>query len=299
MRALIYKEAENHFAFCQDHEKAISYDGNSLKVKVFFERKEHAMSFATSLRNWNYDRPLHIITEPTVSDTTAVATPPNLMCVLLKQYDPKFLGEDGSPIQSLADLQGSGVSSAALSAVSLDDDLSKYQSIEKPQLLRYAGNKTYKLHLKNQGKKFGHDKSLKNNPNNMLAGTWNFHQHFDGLNREGKMPTVAINAGEEKEEVQARGHKRRKVMLDIEFLNDQIEFGVSVFLKDGSEKVQGETLKWRSFVHVRDVKTFKDCMGWKYEDTKKQWADAEKLLEGVDEAATFSEGEEAKGEAQE
>ena len=283
MRATVYKAAEEHLAFCVDHDTAIRYEGDDLKVDIYFKEEAAAMKFETSVNNWNYDRPLRTLEPAPQSEPVQdVPSPNNLVRVRLQQYNPARYPkeEGGSPVESLADIQGP-LSSAAPSEAALDTDLAKFQSIEKPELLRYGGTKTYKLHLKNQGKMYGHEKSLKNNEDNMLAGTWLFHQHFDGLNHDMKMPSIAIKPGAVEETVEFSGHKRRKVVVEIEFHDDQAETAISPMLKTGSEK-STPPLRWRSFVHVRDAKTFKDCLQWKYEDTKAKWRQAEDLLNASD-----------------
>jgi hypothetical protein len=273
IRATMYQQAELHRAFCKDHRKAIFYDGDDLKLVLLFKQENEAMNFQTLLRQWNVQRPLGRFPEPDVAKLEQVPLQPDIQPILLNQYEAN--DENDSPMTSLADFQGCSLSRP--SSIDVETDLGKFQSVEKPEWLLVGGCKAYRMHLKNQGAKFKHDKALANDENNMLAGTWTFHQFFDGLNHDKKLPVLAIKPGEIKEEVEVEpGHKRRKVMLDIEFHNDVAETAVSVILKNGSKRIS--PLHWESFVFVRDPKTFNESCQWKYDETKKLWKEEEDLL---------------------
>jgi hypothetical protein len=204
-----------------------------------------------------------------------VPAPPNLKRVVLKDYNSG--DEKESPPMSLADLQGRVGSSSRPSSIASDTDLDKYQSVEKHEWLHFAGNKSYKMHLKNKGKKYGF-LDLAKDENNMLVGSWAFHQVFDCLNHGQKVPVIAIVGGDIMEDLEVEfGTKRRKVMLTIEFHNEEVESAVSSMLKEGSKNLGG--LSWESFVHVTNPKLFKECLQWKYDHTKKLWTEEQELLD--------------------
>lgn len=262
VRAQIYREAEACMAGYVSIDEAIFYDDDKL-----FKEVQNAWNFRTVLSQWICSRPLFSFVTPVVEpDLKTVKNIGVLKKLILDDYKA---ADSESPCQSLEDYAGAALSHTS-SSVSLDNPLSKYQSLEKSELLRLGGCKTYKMHLKNQGKHFNFQ-HLANNENNMLAGTGFFHKFFDGLNTDNtNMPTVAIkSAGLGDEEEVGIGIKRRKVMVDLECRSDCSAITVGSFLKSGSVKIDEVT--WRSSVLVTDHKLFGDCLEWKYKRTKKLW----------------------------
>ena len=163
-------------------------------------------------------------------------------------------------------------------SIEADTDLGKYQALERPEWMQVGGSKPYRMHLKNQGKAFGHDKKLANDENNMLAGSWQFHQFLDGLNMPGKMPIIAVQPAEIKEEVVVeQGHKRRKVMVDIECRDVNTSGVISTMLKPGF--IKKSNLVFSTQVLVKDHKTFTEYLQWKYDDTKTKWEEMQKLVD--------------------
>ena len=278
IRAGVYRLAESRLAFCIHHKSGITYEGNHLKVQLYFKQEAQAMLFESDLSNWNYDK-LVTIDDPVVQSVVPVAAPsPDMQRLLLRQYNPIDFPSDagGSPLQNLAELRGSVSESSEASFALSDDDVTKYQSIESLFFIHGAHNKGYRMHLKNQGKSFHFD-DLRHNENNMLIGSCCFHQAFDGMNNETGMPTIAIKPADKIESQDATdsfvtdsgGRKRFKIFLDVDFYDDLSAQFLSRHFKEGSEKIGDKT--WRTFVHVTDVVTFKDCLNWKHKDTTEKW----------------------------
>ena len=235
-------------------------------MDLYFESKEKAMLFQTSLNLWNDKRPLGPrLPQPEVELRQEANAVHPLERVLQSSYNPK---DSESPCDSVDKLKGQY--SAPASSIDLNDDLSKYQSFEAPHWLRAGRSKAYRLHLKNKGQSYGHDRALANNENNMVAGSWQFHQFFDGLNMENNMPCIALKPGEVGAEVMFEGqHKRRRVHVTIECYDDDVASVMRASLKEGSKSVS-QTV-FASEVYVTNPKTFVECLQWKYDHTKKLW----------------------------
>ena len=267
LRAQIFREAEAHMAWCISIDDSITYDGNTLKIKLFFKTELCAWNFRTVLSQWKFSHHFFNFVAPEVKPDLETVTlhSEDLRRVVISDYNAE---DSESPCQSLDDYMGSALSH--VSSVTLDDPITKYQSLEKPELLGLGGSKAFKIHLKNQGKsyKFQH---LANNPNNVLAGTGFFHQFMDGLNMENKkVPIVALKPGDFGEEVEVEPHmKRRKVIVYLEFRDQVAANTVSSFLKSGSVKIDETT--WQSSVLVAEPALFKECLEWKYCSTKSIW----------------------------
>jgi hypothetical protein len=240
-----------------------------LIVSLYFKSQESAMSFATKLRNWKFNHPYaSSALEDPVVDEEPLCFPgrSGLHPVLLRHYDPKE-AED-SPCTSLADFRGT-TSSLATEPVDFTESLWKYQSIESSVI--FNARKPYRLHIKDKAQ----FKGLRDNENNMFAGSWTFHQLFDGLHTvEGHgVPLLAIQwLGSDPKVTQfPDGERRFKVELQIEFFTDAAEADLVNNLKIGSSKVSDRN--WKVFVHVCEPKTFKECIKWKYAQANKIWND--------------------------
>lgn len=237
VRGRVYKGAEEKLAFRRDDSgnKYIWYEGDDLKVDLYFESKENAMKFQTLLRHWNFNNPLFKINEPLLEPLREEAGSFPLMPVLLKDYDG---AASDSPCQTLSELQGCVISLAT--EIEPDTDLGKYQSLEQPAWLQIGGSNPYKIHLKNRGKSYGHDAGLASNENNLLTGSWTFHQFVDGLNMPDRLPIVALRPGEMQEEVElGPGHKRRKVVVDVVCRDENTFHSVAQMLREGSIHKEG------------------------------------------------------------
>ena len=273
VRGNVYRDAEEFLAFRQRgaEVRCIWYADKDLKIDLFFKTEERAMQFQTSLRQWNFRRPFFQIEQPIVLPLQAMNE--NLLTpVLLAEYQPT---DSDSPCMTLDDLRGN--LSARGTSIEPDTDLGKYQALERPEWLQVGGSRPYRLHLKNQGKGYGHPPALASDENNMLAGSWTFHQFVDGLNMSSQLPIVALEPGEVREEVEIEpGHKRRKVMVNIECCDEQASRVISPMLKPGSEQ---HGLVFSTFVLVKDPGTFTECLQWKYDDTKAKWKANRELLE--------------------
>ena len=147
---------------------------------------------------------------------------------------------------------------------SLSDPLAQFQSIETPCVT----TRPYR-HIKPKAK----FRELANNDSNVLAGSWLFHQFFDGLSTEDEsglsdIPLIALRPDPNKEPrdelVGEPPRKRARVSLLVE-CRPQAGETVGSLLKHGSERISEN--EWKTFIHVPDAKTCCECLQWKYTDT--------------------------------
>lgn len=143
------------------------------------------------------------------------------------------------------------------------NDLVKYQSIEDHT--RRGHDNFYQMNLKDKAL----FKALKNNENNIIAGTWIFHQHLDALNLDEDVPCLALRFVSKADERDASMDGRVCVVVEIEFLDVTSEEKIKGNFKPGTARVKD--LVWQTTLHVKDAVIFKECMDWKEQDTKKKW----------------------------
>ena len=138
----------------------------------------------------------------------------------------------------------------------------------------------YRCHIKPRAKL----RDLAGNDSNIIAGSWLFHQYFDGLNTEddsglSDIPLIALRPDPEEaprdELVGEPPRKRARVSLLVECRSRAGET-VGSLLKHGSERISDTGDVWKTFIHVPDAKTLCECLQWKYTDTQSIWRDADR-----------------------
>ncbi len=115
-----------------------------------------------------------------------------------------------------------------------------------------------------------------NNRDNCIYGSWIFHQYFDSLNTVNKYPEIAVKFDRAEEPAMVDlGHRhemRTKINVTIEFIDEDVANLVSHYLKNGTEAISGDLLKYRSWLYARDAAMMEMFLKDKYEKTKEQWA---------------------------
>jgi hypothetical protein len=265
IRAAVYIRAEEHCAryYCSKAD-SFQYQLDDLHIRVLFlpEDRWKAENFQSSLTLWHVNNPLiglegKVLVEKQISSVTQDETER----VFLSDY---VANDWESPMSSLADFRA-GVSSCQTVSVCTENDLVQFQCLENP--LCFASLGAYRLHIKDKAK----FKILKDNPNNLLAGSWTpFHQFFDGLNTPENLPQVAIRYVQDKgQELVGDESKRFRVEIALEFRDSAAAELMAPRLKTGSSKLN--QLEWLTFVHVENAYEFKQCLDWKYQDTTNKW----------------------------
>ena len=172
-----------------------------------------------------------------------------------------------SPLRDLA-----GLASAASSLPSktpATDELMKFQSLE--DYTRRGVLKYFKMHIK-AAKHRGvtHD-------SNFIAGSWPFHQAFDGMQTEDNIPMLKVTY---ESTVQHRDQNGRfRVTVVIEFYNTTAREQFAPYLKPGSRVVDGHELRFRSFIDVERPDITEESLKFKANLTQQAWDDHEAFLE--------------------
>ncbi|CAM9931226.1 unnamed protein product [Ectocarpus sp. 4 AP-2014] len=161
---------------------------------------------------------------------------------------------------------------SAITVLDVDNPICLYQQLEDPS--RYAGD-PYRLHLISKRYRPEED------PNNYLAGSWEFHQILDGLNFKslGGVPGLVVEFDRvDGTWVSATDGIRHKVFVRIRFYNDAFrsQFSLNVLgrlKRESRGLLEDGTVE--TFVHVLNVNSFKRSLGIKIVDTQKEWDDLE------------------------
>jgi hypothetical protein len=270
---VFYLGGECHaFYLPEGRAASIFHDGDHLHVSLVFESRADAMSFQTALEKYAVHNPLLGLNQALHLDNTLYpqAVPPStqLERVSLQHYKT---ADSDSPPWSLA---AYAVSESQGTPATVDPER-LHQCLEKPY--NFCGVKLYTMHLKSKSR----FPALKAEENNTLYGSWLFHQYLDGLNTESGLPVLAIRAETYTQDGAVVGRARVNVLIELRSADEAAT--VPHLLKDNSERISD--LLYRSFVYVTDPVLFMECLTWKYEDTRQQWAAADAALVGdVDQA---------------
>jgi hypothetical protein len=270
IRATVYKFAEKYQAYYIGgrEPRPFMYDTEGkLLIRTGFVDRSNACAFQTFLGQWSLDVPLLGLGDSVdVQEGLVHQRVEVLDRVLLGHYVPS---DEESPMQSLRDLQSS-TSHSADQRVGKDSPLFRFQCLEDPSIFSATGTLPYRLHLKPQAK----FKALRKMDDNILAGSWAFHQLLDGLNTVDELPalTVAMPSSGDCSWPRERvdGNERHRVTIIVTFRTENQ--AASVRFKDGSAQLSPTV--WQSFVHVQNPELFAECITWKCKETEEKWADA-------------------------
>ena len=265
IRATLYRQAEKFLAFYHREDGFATYCENDLHVCAAFKDESKAMQFQTFLGQWGLDSPLLLLQgKIEVEEEIFRATWLPQRRVMLVHYNPH---EADSPLLELADLQSSTTSID--STVDLRSEEFNFQRLEDEQVFLCNNSRAYTMHIKGQAR----FKDLRSKMYNRLAGSWCFHQNFDGLHTLDRLPGLAIRArfepSEDCKEV-VREQERTRVELVVDFRSEDL--ANTIRLKHGSERLS--ELSWGTFVHVQEPKKFRECLEWKHAKTERIWRKA-------------------------
>ena len=278
IRAAVYKRAESYRAqYFGTKERTFYYDEHgNLVIQALFMPADRAgaENFQTALTQWYLENSLvglehrvHVeedIQGVKLSDIVRdSSTPAILSRVFLHDYS----GADSeSPMSSLDQFRALSISSSSDTQAATDDIL-KYQSFESPECFQILG--AYQMHIKD---KAHCSQALKNNSNNLIAGSWTpFHQFFDGLRIVDGIPKLAVKFLQITTEqiIVPGGSKRQRVDVALEFQDEEAAKIFVPRLKQGTKR--DTNLSWHSFLHVENATIFQECLQWKYRDTTEKW----------------------------
>jgi hypothetical protein len=247
-------------------EKSIFYEGNSkdLTIHLLFENKENARDFQNALSNFRFQHPsFHqkILFDQKLQQVSTELIPEPVF------YD-NYQGNDNSdspPFLSLNDI----LSSHSESVLSNNGDPeTQRQSLE--DLSKFPKLKCYRCHIISATNKDHHK-----DPDNAIYGSWMFHQYFDALNTETRIPELAVKfdsvAEEEEVPVADKYEKRWKINVLVEFRDQEVAETVSLYFKSGTQRVPNNPLIYQSFLYARNPENMKYFLDFKYDETTKLW----------------------------
>jgi hypothetical protein len=261
--------SESHAFYLQEGRAAsVFHDGNHLHVAFLFENKSDAMSFQTALEKYVLQNPfLGLVNSALQLDPQLhrqVLVPGvELQRVSLRDY--KTTDSDSPPWS----LEAYAVSESQGTPATVDPER-LHQCLEKTS--NFCGVKLYKMHLKSKSR----FPALRDEENNTLYRSWLFRQFIDGLNTESGLPGMVIRAEKVTQDGDVGGRARVNVLIELRSTDEATT--VTRLFKDNSERISN--LLYRSFVYVTDPVLFTECLTWKYEDTRQQWAAADAALAG-------------------
>ena len=280
VRAGVYKLGEKCFAFKAAGQQYIWYDGDdqTLRIRLLFKKDEHAWKFQSDLLSWNQLYAFCRLEEdPDVdSDVNEITAPTQISRIFLRDYRADVY--DDSPCQSLDQYHGSRSSvPSTVEGVEPQSDLALYQSIEAPSLFR--ATKPYQLHLIDNAECKKRKKHLMTSDDNMLAGSWDMHQVFDGLNATaGHMVATLViepvGVGDIKPDI-----NRRRVTVRVRFLTTETEELMKPRLREGYRDIGEKCVELDLF--VSDHATFTECLRWKAKKTMDKWEEYQAVLASI------------------
>lgn len=250
-------------------QKSIYYpDGSQdLHIRLAFQQKTFAEDFQNKLL---YFSQLHqhfrdkLTLVDHISSTIINASELDRMeRVFYHHYIPADNNE--SPEISMNDVLGT----ASLSAVSVSTDPRlALQALESPSFLEAFGSKWYKCHLISQT-----NSQFRDDPDNVLYASWNFHQIFDGLNTiDGIGVAIKVETLDGSVDVvvaEGKYEKRSRLTVKIIFRTASLSNFFSGVFKDGTVRVND--LEFLSFLYARDADRMQIFLTHKYDRTMEVW----------------------------
>ena len=261
-RGHVYQVAAQHLALQLPGRASLRYENEDLVIQLYFEEKKEALQFSYAVDEMRYSR-FTGQTKVNLEDPVPVALRPlGLTYVKLAHYR----GDDEtSPPWSL-----DNYSFNTGTMVTYRDEMLN-QAVDQ---LR-PGLRAVRMHLKDRAL----FEDVKDKEYNILYGSRDFHDYFDGmLTSDGNvivnMPLVAINK-DDSEPVNSVGTPAARlfrVYVRIE-CRPAVASAVGTMLKHGSVSVGGNS--FRSHVDVCEPDKFVECLEWKYRRTMGLWSTAD------------------------
>eukprot|EP01035_Chromulina_nebulosa_P031193 gene31193-41561_t len=236
-------------------------------------RTSKGYSSTNALLSFRYIHPTFgrkFIVDEEVSEVSVSQAMKRVFHVLYESKD-----NTDSPIMSLAD---------AKHVLSSDKESSCYDPLKALQSLEditlFPGLKCYKCHLVSRKVR-----ATTNNVNNLIWGSWIFHDYFDALNTQNVgVPVIAVKyIGMEEHTTdnlpvgENKMVSRVKVYVTITFFDDVIGRKTSIMfqpiMKVGTKMLSD--LEYESFLYPQSPVEFKKFLEIKYEETMKIWREEE------------------------
>ena len=277
-RFSIFKCAEEcHAAYCPGGiTSSIYYDGDGLdlQIRLLFKSERDAEEFQTKLNSFASEHSHFRNKLNLTRRVDRVSITAELDRVMRDDYSP---GDNtDSPELSLND-----VFSDTVSVVSMGGDTSRtLQALEDTTVVASFGSQWYKCHLIPAADK---ENLLRNDPDNFIYASWQFHQLLDGLNTPsgiGLAISLDLDSQPTIEEVAVNDlyAERYKVFVILHFESAQVANVFQAMLKFGTVKI--DDTHFKSFIHVRSFANFSKCIAEKLRDQKRKstWVSSLELI---------------------
>jgi hypothetical protein len=267
IRATMYKEAEDHTAYCVGgaHPDCIKYNSDDLMLHLGFKVEQQALDFETLL--WKMGRGevvgslKDLVRDVVVSTGTAAQLGDRISA---SQYDAGAAESPAATLEDAASLASSATTSNL--SIALESPLAVHMSIEKPAA--FCGG-VDKAHVWPKKKCKGFEAQ---DPNNFLAFSKTLHSCFDGPHHGA--PRIAIRPLAAAEPAAVPG-RRQKVMVAVECqeADSRLVQWLGLVLKDGTQRVETSPgcTDFHTWVEPEDPRTFCNYLQRSYEATKQMW----------------------------
>lgn len=279
----VYREAEAKGAgYMRPPYKSIWYNDGSddLQIALLFRDYQSRSQFCSFLSQWFLNNPL-------VVKYGEVSIERGVEIVWIPESDWRSVchtdygcADDNSPFHTLADfpaVPASASDSSVSYSVCRDDNLTKYQSIERDSMFTLTCTFPFKCHIR--PKSYA---PLKDNANNLLALSWTVHEFFDGVHTVDRstgatdIPLIAIKPPESQDNFTTSimgepTEQRTEVEVSIICFNAIVGGVMAKHLREDSTQLSN--IEWKVVLFVTDPKTFCECLKWKYEQTLRIWED--------------------------
>jgi hypothetical protein len=261
-RATIYKCAQDCSAYYNiDVSHSIWYEQGSkdLSICLLFRSESDARIFQNNLANFSLfhvSLANRIEFDEGIYEVNLNAKP---MGIFFSHYDTKLYGSpECLSLNTIA-------MSSSKADVDPSDPLVQRRCLEDISLCR-PGSKLFRCHIADKAKypKYANDED------NIICGTSDFHESFDGSMTLSGRPDVAIKFEGVREKVTINNNCQGwKVSIILEFFDKNIAAYMSNRLKSGTERI--DELNFRSFIIANEPKKLEKYLNIKYKQTMELW----------------------------
>jgi hypothetical protein len=252
VRKSLYRFSQNNCAFYHHPVGAFEYEGDDLVVDILFESRQNAINFQTEFEFLSTNIAFSQLN--TESEIIPAINAQIGKRVLLKDYRNT---DYDSPDDSI-------FSTSEFTTYQPTDDLTVYQSLEKPDFLQFGceGAHLVSHHVCQKRKWISLDRS----ENNRLSLSRQMHGYVDGLSN-GRRPVVGLHYVSS-DETLIDG--RYRVMVGVQCLDNKVKQLVEPLLKQGTEST-ADPLLFHCPVFVRDKDEFIKSLVFKSDETQILW----------------------------
>ncbi|KAG2787913.1 hypothetical protein PC129_g23976, partial [Phytophthora cactorum] len=253
-----------------ESDKALWYDGATLRIHVLFKEERDALVFENELQNEGITQASSLDGHTVLTNVAPISRElSELRRILTWHYVPE---DTDSPQVTMSSL------STNTSIVDVVTDEFKYQRIESEEWFGTVG-KAQSCHLMSREhcRRYASYHKYDNDQSNRLALTSDMHDWYDGRSFAVPVMNISVESVSEGPVVGSR----YKVNLIVRALNAGYARLISLHLKEGFVASE-DGLEMRTSVYVLNAKVFCECMEWKRKEIDKQWKSYYDMVPAVD-----------------